>query len=500
MAEITKVTSPLIPRENVGTKNRPVTEQAFELNNPNKVNKPQNDNKAMDREASGYPLRENMGSQMVQSLLRNSNDLMYNVQKMVAFLQLGISTSDLMQDAHVKQLLNQIFTNPEQIMEALKQQDESSVLFKGQTFDVLRDILTRFPESAKVKDAVIHLLKTFEQNVNTKYSVKTILYNCNNILDYMFSKDREQFASYLDGLAEMLLPQKSETTLVDEDGNPISQQNQTSQGGSEVLGIEQREAATVLKNNLLPLLGEIVVKYHQNEKIRDIVMVVVHNIVRVDKGTPEALKDAVDELVNELRKVANLPENFQNNLMDAIGKSATHAKSAQNEVLEKLASVISETLHSTTTSPPALRQAENLLLSLLQNQNSMMNVLHFMLPMQTDDDRIFAELYVDPDSDEHKKGKEEANSRKIFLTAESENHGTFEFCFWESSERVDFTLWCPQVLVGPLTNMRRMVGDLMQAHGYTMTNYQVQEFLRPQSVAEVFPKLLHRKVGIDVRI
>lgn len=549
MAEITKVTTPLIPRENLGSKNKPISDQAFELTDPTKVQRPGQEGKILDQQRDGQSaLHDSVGREMLAPLLRPATEMLHAFQKLTVLLQMGISTSEIANNAEVRALLESLYLQPEQLAQALQEQDGASVLFKSATFDLLRDIMAKFPDQPKVRDAMAGLLKTFEQNVNTENSVKTILLTCKNLLDYMFSGDRAQFAQYLEGLGEMLLPQQPQTAqpkdaqqqppqgLVPGQGqeNPpagqsttappnqnqpaaagqpahTAQPEQTQQtqaqaqqagaaaGQDRALGVDQREAAQVLKGNLLPLLGEIVVKYNQNERIRDMVMVVVHNIVRVDQGTPEALRDAIAKLAHELAQVANLPESFEKNLQDAVRQAVQQAKGANSETMEKLASILSETLSSPTANAATVRQAETLLMSLLQNQSTAMNVLHFVLPMQTEQGKLFAELYVDPDSDE-KVGRSQERSRKLFLAFESDSLGAFELSFVESDHRVDFSMWCPQMLVQGLGGIKRQVSDIMQVHGYTMNSYQVAELTAPKSIADVFPRLMDRRMGVDVRI
>ena len=518
MAEITKITAPVIPRENSGSKFRPASEQTFELNNPDKIGKSGEAGKGKinDHDPRDNPLRGQLNNDMVRMLMRDAGDLTQNLQKMFLIIQAGMSASDIMADPVIKQLFSQLFTSPDQLMKLLEQQDDSSVLFRGKAFEVLRDALVRFESHQGVKDAVVTLLKTFEQNVNSHNSIKTILYNATNILDFMFSADREQFAGYLAGLADMLLPpptqpqaqvtvQQAQSSLADTIMNQAQVLEAKGEAAPEkqTFGKEvatQKEAANILKNNLLPLLGEIVVKYHQNAKIRDIVMVIVHNIVRVDKGTPEGLRDAVENLAQELKKVANLPENFAADMLKSLEGSAANARSVNNDIMEKISLLIGEVLRSDESSAPMIRQSENLLFSMLQNQGSMMGVLHFIFPMITADDRIFTEMYVDPESDENKGRDTDEVTRKIFVTAESENHGSFELCFWQTGDRVDFSMWTPEILVKPLASMKRTLGDMMQIHGFTMNSFSVEQFIQAHSVAQVFPRLLGRKVGIDVRI
>lgn len=492
MADITKITTSMMPRENMGA-HRPLTEQAFEVNDPTRVIKTENDRKLMDNDG-GRTLRDMLGRAAMAPLLREGTETVRQLYRLVGMIEMGISTSEVVGMDPIRNLLESIFVNPDQLAGLLLEQEEAATLFKGESFEILRDILTKFDGNPNVKQSIANLLKTFEFNVNLENSIKTILHQCENLLDYLFSQDRAQFGDYLDNLASMLLRGQEQA---DQTGRQLG----ASQYEGLQLGVAPREAAAMLKNNLLPLLGEIVVKYYQSESIRDMVMVVVHNLVRVDKGTPEALRDSVAELVDILSRLANLHQNFEANLNEALARSASQAKFAENAVIEKLAAIIADTLRRSGENPNTLRQAEYLLMSMLQNQSSMMNLLHFMLPLNLPGEgRVYAEMYVDPDSEEARRGKGEENGKKIFIAAQSERHGTVEICFWENNERVELSMWCPQVLLNPLKGMRRALADVMLFHGYTLSSFNVEELNKPHSIIQIFPKLLERKVGIDVKI
>lgn len=595
MAEITKISTPLVPKENVGNKYKPNTDQAFEITDPSKIHKPAQEGKIFDQRTDSQALRDSMGKAAIASLLKDTNDLANVIKRLALLIETGISTSEVMDDPQMKRMLGSAFVTPDKLMDAVREQDQSAVLFKGEAFDVLRDLLSRFPDNPKIREAVANLLKAFECNVNSQQSVRTILMNCENILDYLFSKDKAQFSDYLDGLTEAILPKQPNTgaeltgqtaphqaaentaagqtqqagttdqaeqpaqagqapqteqtshppqsgqapqaeqiaqgeqipqsaanpgqpvvvdgaVIFEEAGQPVTkpfpggeaasaQASHQVQQQTEAPTITPKEVAQLLKGNLLPLLGEIVVKYNQNEKIRDHVMVAVHNTVRVDQGTPEALRIAINKLVRELRQVASLPEDFTRGLTDAIFQNSREAGQVGNQIMEKLVDVINDALRSEQSSPATIRQAETLLMSFLQNQSVIMDVLHFVLPIQIGDDQMIAEMYVDPDSENGGNGNGSGKqSRKIFLSFESKVHGAFELSFLESGEYVDFAMWCPGPLVKGLGGMKRSFANMMQTYGYTMNSFSIEEYKRPQSVAEVFPNLLNRRMGIDVRI
>jgi hypothetical protein len=503
MADITKITQPLIPREIPG-KARPLSEQMSELNKTQRVGGLEDQNKILDHEAN-KSLRDMLGRSAMAPLLRGSADIVSQLQKLVSVMQFGLSTAESANAEPMKQLLSALFIGGDELPGSLLEQDSTSSLFKGEAFDALRAIAAKFEGNQAVKGAIANVLKTFEFNVNLDSSAKTILYQCENLLDYMFSKDRAQFAPYLDSLADMLMQEaqsaKKEAQL------PAQEKTAEGQGakslmppysGSE-LAIDPKEAAGVLKSNLLPLLGEIVVKYYQSESIRDIVMVVVHNIVRVDKGTPEALKDSIDNLADILNRVASLAENFGKNLFDALTRAAEKAKQSENSMLQRLSGAISGALHNPDSSPAALRQAENMLIGMLQNQSSVMNLLHYILPLELKDEHIYAEMYIDPDNEEA-KGRPGEKGHKIFLSVESENHGPMELCFLENNNRIEFSMWCANDLKDTVSGMKKPIQTLMLAHGYTLTGFSVEELTKHHSIIQIFPKLLEKKVGIDVRI
>ena len=540
MAEITKVTTPMVSKENVGGKLRPVSDQAFDLTDPSKIHKSDHEGKVADRqpEQPGANLKDSMGRAAIVPLLKNAGEIIQAFKKIAFLVEMGVSASDVANDAQVKELLESLFVPSDKLLNAILEQDKSAILFKGSVFDILHDILGKFEEFPKVRDAIANLLKSFDHNVNFENSIKTILYNSSSILDYMFTQDREQFADYLTGLAKMLLPQEKAAKIMaavnpmqaeQEDGEVPAHQKpgEEAQAGSQkaaaqqpehqaktqspemqtakdgqaptVEQVSQKEAARILKNSLLPLLGEIVTKYHQSEKIRDVMMVVIHNIVRADQGTPEALNDAVEKLLANLKQVANVPENFERNLLSLVQSSVEDATNTPNSVIEKLSEIISETLRSSEANPAVVRQAESMLISMLQNQGSIMDIMHFMLPVETPIGKVFTELYVDPESEE-KAGRQTGKSRKIFLSIESDTYGSFELSFLETNGHVDFALWCPEDLLKPISGLKRHFGDIMQTYGYTMSNFAIDVMRGQHSVAEVFPRLLNKKVGIDVQI
>jgi len=540
MAEITKISSPLVPKENVGNRFKPDTDQAFDINKLDKTHRLANEGRLLEPRPEHQALRDSMGRAAIASVLKDAGDMSAVIKRLVLLVETGVSAADAMKDPEVRQMLNSVYINPDDLMSFLKEQDQSSVLFKGEVFDVLRDLLSRFPDNPKIRDAVANLLKAFECNVNTPGAIRTILTNCANILDYLFSQDRQQFSSYLDGLAEAILPkfkgeaqqpgqpqmpgqpgqteqteqprqpaqppsaeQADRPAPQDRPGQPAqpSPHQSPEQGAREAAPpMAPKEVAQLLKGNLLPLLGEIVIKYNQNEKIRDYVMVAVHNTVRVDQGTPEALRSAINKLLRELRQVANLPEDFTRNLTNTVMLSSREAKQDGNQIMERFIDIINQTLRSQESSPATIRQAETFLMSMLQNESPLMDLLHYVIPIQFGADRMIAELFIDPDNGGDNDKENGKDCRKLFLCFESQVHGSYEVSILQRGDHIDFAMWCPTHLVKGLGGMKRLVSNIMQTHGFTLSSYSVDEFREPHSVAEVFPDLLNRRVGIDIRI
>ncbi len=77
MAEITKVTTPIIPKENTAPRLKPLTDQAFELTDPSKVHKGDNEGRAAERQGESYNLlKDTMGRAAVIPLLKNAGSMM----------------------------------------------------------------------------------------------------------------------------------------------------------------------------------------------------------------------------------------------------------------------------------------------------------------------------------------------------------------------------------------------------------------------------------------
>lgn len=482
MADPLNVAAPSIPKETTLPPRIPMPQDQINLVNPERVVKPTQDanveNQARHPEESN--ILANMGRALFGPVLRSTGETVQLLSRLLVMVQ----SPDLISphSAGWQGELGQIYVGPEQLLSALLMQDGASMLFKGEFFDILRQAVTNNPENQQIKDSIVQILKYFSSNVNTDAAKNTILQNCYKLTDYMFSEDKRNFVAYLQKL-EGMLGISDQPIPSEKPGDPDT---------------VFRQQAGALKNNLVPLLGEIVRQYNQEKGIRDAVMSIINNVVRFDKGDRALLIDAIEQFSVLLGRTGSLPDNSADGLISLMDDAMAQARQAPDPVGESIAMLISSSLEE-AGSAAQLKLAQSLMFNMIHNHNPIMNVLHFVLPLHMDNKYSFAELYIDPDSSE-RRGNSGEKTIKLFLCVDSQEHGLLELSFWVHGKDIELSMSCPGVLVNSLGGLKEELSRIASRSGYNLGKYEVGELTRPKNVMHVFPKLITRRVGIDARV
>ena len=88
---------------------------------------------------------------------------------------------------------------------------------------------------------------------------------------------------------------------------------------------------------------------------------------------------------------------------------------------------------------------DGMLHSLLSSPCNFTPLLHFILPVQYDDTRSFAELWINPESDESDMPEDAGSGgMHILMVIDVDTVGRFEAEFYVYNNTVDFNLYCPK--------------------------------------------------------
>ena len=144
---------------------------------------------------------------------------------------------------------------------------------------------------------------------------------------------------------------------------------------------------------------------------------------------------------------------------------------------------------------------DGMLHSLLSSPCNFTPLLHFILPVQYDDTRSFAELWINPESDESDMPEDAGSGgMHILMVIDVDTVGRFEAEFYVYNNTVDFNLYCPKGSEAGYEEMMKSMPKLFYGSDYHLGKTQVEAFEKTRSLMEVFKSLPYRRVGVDVKI
>jgi len=272
-----------------------------------------------------------------------------------------------------------------------------------------------------------------------------------------------------------------------------------------LLGVEENYKETIkfLKNEFVPALRGIAVNYPPIDKVQDIIISIIHYIVRYDKGDLQLLEDAFLQFSEELRPLfAHLTDDDIKDMKDALLRGEEQLdKEEIKTVIKKedsdMATLLSKALDK--SSPAKLSSvAQNLLLYMVQSESPMLPLLHFIIPLRFLDEDTYGEFFIDKECSERKGDAKQATN--ILFTIQSDLYGTFEVDLLARDRNIDLDIKCPQELQRGVKEIKSKLKELIEAQGYRLMGYQVGEYGESKTILKRFPKLAGRKVGIDVKI
>jgi hypothetical protein len=425
----------------------------------------------------------------------------------------------------------------------LMSQDKGATIFKGEFFDSLR-MLAKLEGQPKLKEAIVSILKHFECYVHQDNSLNAIVKQGQDLAKMLPKAESQQLQQQIETLDAMvrLFSLAKQRTAAAVNPTPIqsasagqtveigqnSAAGQTAATGQAAAGQtgaasaddtirrvknSQDEIKTFLKNEIIPLLGQIAKRHQGSERIYDREMTIIHNIVRYDKADPNRLEEAVFQLGDDLKPLTNLTDDDIVEMKKLVFEQARieqdlgdTAKSVEKKNFElfgakasdaDMAALLSKALDN--DGPAKIGGiAQNLLYNMVQNESPLMPLMHFTIPFRYLDENTYGEFFVDKDCKERKGDAKDA--KNIFFTIQSDKYGNFEVDLLVRDKRIDLDIRCPDILLNPVKETKSKLRSIIEEQGFRLLNYQVGVYQESQTILQRFPKLAKRKVGIDVKV
>lgn len=459
---------------------RPEVLSPFDILDPNAVNKAL---KPEDASLNNQQQKENIGynpnsvfTKFLQSL-DSSPALIENMRKLLLskhFVNSNIKTNSLM-NLFFDEFLKEISMNDKQMLDFIKFQHNNYTKFSGEFFNFIRNALKANPND-DFKNIVSNFLKNYDCFLSVDDSTKGIANILKQITDNMPEILKETFESMTNKL--ML-----------DDANKNAELN-----------------LSLLKNEIIPYLGKYVAKTNDFGIVRDYISVLVHSIVRLEKGLQDSFLDSADSLLDYMKYSFNLTDNDISELKQALIDTFRESSSIKSDSLDFMFKMIDSGIkdnmnHVNKTTFEGIEE------SLLTSNNVQVPLIHIFLPVNFGGVFMFSELWISKEIHEENikdasknsaKDTENLDIYKIFLNYDIENVGYFETVILSKNNKISLDIFIPSSLKNLSSKIKNDIVDIARKNNISVSNIFVNECTKQRKFNEVFGKKFIKERGINV--
>ncbi len=366
--------------------------------------------------------------------------------------------------ADIEDILGTLLIKPEYLTEEMRRQLRGSTAFSGELFDFLREISSQNKDKPDVQVAIARVLRS----VNNMGNQREILDSVANNL------------SFIQG---QLSPSKSLSAKL----NDLV---------VRFLSQDAPENFSALKSDALALMKSIEDSILYSPTLSKTLSILIYNLSRYNANTDYAAESAY--------RLSQFLASSQRSELKALMQSYMDSEtdnSDENEsrVMASIIKLISQQREA-GTNPSDAAKLEKMLYSLLSSPCNFTPLLHFILPLQYNDMKAFAELWINPESDEKDMPENAPQGMHLLMVIDVEGVGRYEAEFSVYNSTVDFSLYCPKGCEQGYEELMESLPKLFHGTPYHVGKTEVLTFENTRSLMEVFKSLPYRRVGVDVKI
>lgn len=467
MADILSVTTPLTDRAMIPPNKQPVSPDAdFQLSDVTKVIQP--DQQSEIQRQNNTLIERESSATILMNLLKDPSvtvGFLKNIDALQEFIKL-LPVNNKSLTTEIEQLFNELLISPENIVEELLTQELSASSFKGELFDFLR-LLAGENAKPEMKFGISALLKA----LNGLESREMILSSVANNLSFLGNS-----LSASNSLSQRLL------ALAEQFRSPQAVDN-----------------FNELKDSTLLLLEDVKSSILYSPKLQKIVPMIIYNLSRFSDN-PSALREALGSLsiIVDGDAQREALSKLLNSYIENGGES--HGDS---RVMNILAQIIGkESAIQEQNGSVANENIERIIHSLLSSPCNYTPLLHYIIPVQDDDLKAFAEMWIDPNAEStDNKGRTVSDCIHVLMVFDIDGIGRFEAELAASSGKdIMIKVFCPPAYLPAFTNLAQEIREPIAASGYRLLDISVDKLERQRSLMDVFKNLPHKRTGIDVTI
>lgn len=536
MADLLKVMTPVINKNQPVQPNMPTDAPGIlNIQNTEKVIQTHNQTNLSQEHNNG--LENSSAPAMLLSLLKDpavAASYLKNISFLEEIFKL-LPANNRSMTAEIEQLFGGMMMNEQEIAPEMMRQGETATLLRGELFDFLRQINEKAAPRSDLQAAIANFLRAANgllcrQDIqgavyNNLLYLKKSLHSSKDLsakLDRLLAQLAEetpqagqQSASALNEAMQQAKQMASgqaaqmaggaQTAHTDEELSALKQALEkpveTSEGKQTMKNVEDFPA---LKREILSFLSDVESSILYNSKMDKVLSILKYNLSRYT-----ASEDYFHESAFFLRQHLSGPQRRMfSGLIDGFlaglreGRFHPELKDGTSRVMDTLTKLLGIQAASERLSAGDEAKVEQILHSLLSSPCNFTPLLHFIIPVDHLGSRAFAEIWVNPDSDEKDMPKGAGKGVHFLLVIDSEGVGRFEADVYvhDKDRVVDFQLFCPPGLESTFSQMSKPLAQMFTAMDYRAGSMRFDALERPRSLMEAFKSLPYKRMGLDVKV
>ena len=175
-------------------------------------------------------------------------------------------------------------------------------------------------------------------------------------------------------------------------------------------------------------------------------------------------------------------------------------KAANESTLKQLIEFVEKNIDHAAIKTLNNYNASNLLQSLINAPGVFTPLAHYIIPLEVDGMKSFGELWVDADEENASARATGKNCKyHLFLTFEVEAAGRFEIDLFADGLDVNLSFFYPESFAEKSVPLLGKVGKVITQAGYQTREIRTGPLVKPHDLTQIFPEILERRVGFNVR-
>lgn len=445
-------------------------------------------------------LLRNLNTEIFEPLMRSTSNQAEGLRKLVLMARLFEGDNGLLPE----KFLDEIFVRSQDMYNELKARDKAATIFSGDFFDSLR-MLAKMEGQPKLREAIVLILRHYEGYINQENSLFAIVKQGKNLAAELNEAESKKLMQQIETLDTMVKLNKI-TRQSHIEGQKVAGESDT----QILINLDKEKQGIIreyLKNEIIPGLGTIARNNQGSNRIYNQIMSIVHNLVRFDKADPTLLEDAIFQFGDEFKRLAELSGDDIKDIKKSIFENAlkeqnnTGLKGLDKMEGDQERSEIATLLAKALDKPGPVKVAGvayQLLMSLVQSENPVTPIIHFMIPFRYRDENIYGEFFVDKEC--KGRGAKSNNTGNVFFTIQSDKYGKFEVDLLFTDKKIDLDVRCPDALVPYIKEIRGKWAEMVKEQGFKLVNYNVDVYKESMAILQKFPKLASKSEGLNVKV